>query len=86
MAANAGADLAIGDALDLERMQFAEFRDLVESQRRVLHQPDSGGLRHERGVAHRFLLESLLFAGGRASRAPARPRLSLKVPFMTGIA
>ena len=68
MAANAGADFAIGDALDFERMQFAEFRDLIEGQGGVLHQPDGGGLGHERGVAHWFLLESLLFAVGRASR------------------
>ena len=61
MAANAGGDFAIGDALDFERMQHAEFGDLVEGQRGVLHQPDGGGLGHERGVAHRFLLESVFF-------------------------
>ena len=49
---DAGRDLAVGDAFDLQRMEFAELGDLVEGQRRVLDQPYSGGLRHQRDVGH----------------------------------
>ena len=52
VALDAGRHLAVGDAFDLERMQFAEFRDLVEGQGGVFDQPDGGRLRHQRRVAH----------------------------------
>ena len=65
---NASAHLAIRDSLDLKRMQLAEFRDLIERQGGVLHQPDGGRLGHERRIAHRCLLESLRLA----ARAPSR--------------
>ena len=56
VALDAGRHLAVGDALDLERMQFAEFRNLVEGQGGVLDQPDGGRFRHQRRVAHFGLL------------------------------
>jgi len=37
---------AVGDRLDLERMQAGEGRDLIERERRVLDQPDGGRLGH----------------------------------------
>ncbi len=56
VAADAGADLAVGDALHLERVQLAEGGDLVERQRRILDQPDGRRFRHQRGVGHEILL------------------------------
>src|SRR5207302_6371499 len=44
--------VAVGDRLDLERMQFAEVRDLIERKRGVLDQPDGGRLRHQRRTGH----------------------------------
>ncbi len=46
-------DLAVGDRLDLERVQAAELGDLVEGEPGVLHQPHRGGLGHE-GQRHGF--------------------------------
>src|SRR4029077_5758750 len=39
---------AIGDGLDLERVQLAEIRYLVKSERRVFDQPYGGRLGHQR--------------------------------------
>ena len=55
-ALDAGGDFAVGDALHLERVQLTEIGDLVEGERGILHQPDSGRLGHQRGIAHRDLL------------------------------
>ena len=41
MSANARGDVAIGDALHLQRMQFAEIGDLIEGQRGVLDESHS---------------------------------------------
>jgi hypothetical protein len=49
--------LAVGDALDLERMQPAEIGDLVECQSGIVDQPNRGGFRHERLVHARLLQE-----------------------------
>ena len=69
MTANAGRDLAVGDALHLERMQFAEIGDLIEGQRGVLDEPNGRRLRHQRGVAHRkFSLD--VGHGGNVGAAP----------------
>jgi hypothetical protein len=38
------ATLAVGDALDLERVQAGEVGDLLEGERGVVDQPDGGGL------------------------------------------
>jgi hypothetical protein len=54
---DAGPDLAIGDALDLERMQAAEIGDLVEGQPGIVDQPNRRGFRHER-LVHARLLEN----------------------------
>ena len=40
-------DLAVGDAFDFERMEFAELGDLFEGEGGVVDQPDSRGFRHE---------------------------------------
>ena len=40
-------DFAIGDAFDLKRVQFAEFRDLLEGERGVVDQPDGCRFGHE---------------------------------------
>ena len=50
--ANAGADIAVGDAFDLQRMKHAEIGDLVEGEPGVLDQPDSGCDRHQRLFGH----------------------------------
>ena len=41
--ANARANIAIGDAFDLQGVQPAEIGDLIKRQRRVVDQPDGGG-------------------------------------------
>ncbi len=41
-------DLAVGNALDFQRVQIAEGADLLEGQRGVLDQPDGGRLRHQK--------------------------------------
>jgi hypothetical protein len=41
-------DLAIGDPLHLELVQAAEIGDLLEGKRRVVDEPNGGGLRHDR--------------------------------------
>ena len=46
-AANTDCDLAIGDALHLERMQLAERRNLIEGERGVVDQPHRRGLGHQ---------------------------------------
>src|SRR6185437_185573 len=46
----------VGDALHLQRMQAAEFGDLLEGQRGVVDQPDGGRLGHKWFVGHRFSL------------------------------
>ncbi len=51
-AADAGADLAVRDALDLERVQAAEIGDLLEGQARVVHEPHGRGFRHQRSIHH----------------------------------
>lgn len=45
---NAGRHVAVGDGLDLERMQTAKRRDLIKGQGRVLDQPYGGRFGHER--------------------------------------
>ncbi|EGE58255.1 flagellin C protein [Rhizobium etli CNPAF512] len=45
---------AIGNRLDLERVKFAELRDLIERQRRVVDKPDGGRLRHEQCLSHGY--------------------------------
>src|SRR5690606_23992200 len=44
--------VAIGDRAHFQRVEFAELGDLVEGQRRVVHQPDGGRLRHEKRIGH----------------------------------
>ena len=46
------SDLAVGDALHLERMQAAEIGDLLEGHGSVVHQPDGRGLRHQDLFGH----------------------------------
>jgi len=43
--------IAVGDGFDLERVQLAEFRDLVERQRGIVQQPHGGGFGHQGGCA-----------------------------------
>jgi len=38
----------VGNRLDLEDVKPAEFRNLGESERAIVHQPGGGGMRHER--------------------------------------
>ena len=47
-ALDATGHVPVGDALHLKLMQAAEIGDLGEAEGRVVHQPDSGGLGHER--------------------------------------
>ncbi len=47
-ALHADRHLAVGDTLYLELVQPAEIGNLPEGERRVLHQPDGGGFRHDR--------------------------------------
>jgi len=42
-----GCDLAIGDALNFQRMQVAESGDLVKGQRGVVDQPNGRRFRHQ---------------------------------------
>src|SRR5262249_38486439 len=45
--------VAIGNAFHLKRVQPAKFRDLLEGQRGVFHQPNGCGLGHQRfAIAH----------------------------------
>ncbi len=44
---DAGGDLAVGDALHFQRMQMAEFGDLLEAERSIVDQPHGGRLRHQ---------------------------------------
>src|SRR5208337_2234893 len=75
VALDAGRNFAVGDALDLEWVQFAELSDLVEGQGRVLDQPYGGRLRHQRRVGH---LGGSLQSFGRAAPGSARRRRILK--------
>jgi hypothetical protein len=59
MSLDPGCDLAVGDTLHFQGMQFAEIGDLIERQRGVLDKPDRRRLWHQRGVAHGNLLTSL---------------------------
>ena len=49
---DANGDFTVGNAGNLERVHLAEHRDLLEGQRRVVDQPDSGRLGHERRFSH----------------------------------
>jgi hypothetical protein len=40
-------DLAVGDGLNLQRMQSAELPDLIEGQRCILDEPDRRRLGHQ---------------------------------------
>ena len=64
VALDAGRHLAVGDSLDLERVQFAELGDLVEAQRGVLDQPYRRSLGHQRGFAHLDMLLAIARARG----------------------
>ena len=44
---DAGGDLAIGNALHLQRVQMAEFGDLLEAERGVVDQPYGSRLGHQ---------------------------------------
>jgi hypothetical protein len=58
---------AVGDGADLERVQLAELRDLVEGQGGVVDEPDGGRLRHQkrfRHFKHILLLARVPGAGG----------------------
>ena len=55
-AADIPGNLAVGDTLHFKRMEPAEIGDLLEGQRRVVDQPDSGRLRHQ-NVGHEGLLK-----------------------------
>ena len=70
---DADRDLAVGDALDLQAVQAAELRDLIESQAGILDQPDSGGLRHQR-TSHS---KSLVFSSLAGVGAPGPKRAGL---------
>jgi len=48
--------VTVGDRLHLERVELAEFGDLIERERGVLDQPDGGGFRHQRRCGHRLNL------------------------------
>src|SRR5690606_30700294 len=63
---DARADLAVRDALDLERMQAAELGDLLEGETGIVHQPDGSGLGHQRSIHHELL--ALREMGARAHR------------------
>jgi hypothetical protein len=45
-AAHAGANIAISNAFDLQRVQAAEIGDLIKRHRRIIDQPDGGCDRH----------------------------------------
>ena len=51
-ALHARRDLAVRDRLNLEDMKAAVVRDLIECQRRIVDQPNSGRLWHERLCHH----------------------------------
>src|SRR6202158_6249588 len=62
--------VAVGDRLHLERMQLAEFGDLVERQRGVVQKPDGGRLRHQRGCGrHGNISSTLRPPAGRSTRS-----------------
>ena len=60
-AAHVLGHIAVGNALHLEMMQAAEFRDLREGQRGVVEQPDRGGAGHQ-NVGHRYSPEFVFAA------------------------
>ena len=68
VAFDAGRHFAVGDALDLEWMQFAELGDLVKGERGVLDQPDGGRLGHQRSVheTSRYLDRAVAIAATRS--------------------
>ena len=66
--------LAVGDGLDLERMQPAEIGDLLEGKRGVLDQPNSGRLGHQRSSHARILVAKL--------RQPSRRATPTRVNFI----
>ncbi len=49
---DAAGDVAVGNALNFERVKGAEGSDLVERERGVVHEPDGSGLGHEQGLGH----------------------------------
>src|SRR5207247_7703792 len=49
---DAAGDIAICDALHLERMQAAEGGDLLETEGGVVNEPDGSGLWHQQGRGH----------------------------------
>ena len=75
VALDAGGDLAVGDAFDLERVQFAELGDLIERQRSVLDQPDGGGLGHQRRFGHDGLLGLARRTPPPFARGEAKPQI-----------
>ena len=78
VALDAGRHFAVGDAFDLEGVQFAELGDLIERQRGVFDQPDGRRFGHQRRFAHDLL--KLLSGEERAAPAggpgEAEPRMS----------
>jgi hypothetical protein len=69
---------AVGDALHLERVKFAEVGDLIEGQRRIFDQPHGGRFGHQgRGIAHGSL--RLCDSPGVAIRHATEPRAILEI-------
>ena len=52
--------VAVGDRLDLERVQLAEIRHLIEGQRGIVQQPHGGCFRHQRCCARHGKISSML--------------------------
>jgi ribonuclease T2 len=62
-----GGDIAIGNPLHLQLVHPAEIGDLFEAERGVVHQPDRGGLGHQRLVHLDHSFTILLKAGKTAA-------------------
>jgi hypothetical protein len=78
---DAGGDVAVSDGLNLERVQAAEGRDLLEAERRVVDQPDGGGFWHQR-FGHGILVKYCgvkMINGGFLPHAPDNNGESPKV-------